>query len=459
LGYIFNEATRGVESAADLLYSGIMFDRSACLDIIKSVQNEPRAKMVAGIRHSGKSFLFYRFISELKRAGIDNERIIHLDFESAAFDPPRTAREIEAFINKKTAKSGKYYIFFDEIQAVSGWEKTVNSLLRRREFDIYISTSNAALLSDGNGAAREKNYVLINFKPLSFADYKRFFAPEAKPGCGLLIKAMAVKDSKCNHFENYVRYGGFPAVYDGLRESCADLSGMGAEEAETMNSRLNGIYSSILLNDVIRRANIRNVELLEQIVNIIFLNIGKEKSTQSIIDDLRKKRCKKNLSLVGQYLKALENAFVLKKLYRCNLLTGKLTRAGTRCFIGDHALLNAVTGIRDRSAEGIPKNILLHDLERRGYTVYSGKLGNNSVDFFAKRGDTFIFLQIAGGADGGENILKQKIETLKLLGGMEAFSRQKKYVLFLDADTRFKQEDDGIKRLSLQNFLLSTNDI
>jgi predicted AAA+ superfamily ATPase len=437
-----------------------MLDRSAYLEALKKAENEPRAKIVVGIRHSGKSFLFYQFISELKQAGIDDDHIIHLNFENTVFDaPPRTARDIESFINKKTAKSGKYYIFFDEIQTVSGWEKAVNTLLQRQKLDVYISMSNAALLLGGNDAIREKKYVLINFKPLSFAEYKKFFAPEVKPGCGLLHKAMAIKNSKCNHFDNYVRYGGFPAVYRGLYETNADLSGIGTEGIETIDSSLNGIFASILLNDVIRCANIRNVELLEHIINIIFLNIGKENSAQKIIENLRKNRYKKNLSLVHQYLKALENAFVLKRLYRCNLLTGKLMRTNVTYFIGDHALLNAVIGIRDKVADGIPQNILLHDLESRGYTVYSGKLGNGYIDFFAKRADTFIFLQIIDGAASDENILNQKVETLNMLNNIEMFSLQKKYVLFFDTEAQPRHGDGGIHYVSLQNFLLCTNDV
>jgi predicted AAA+ superfamily ATPase len=436
-----------------------MLNRSVYLDVIKNAGDDHRAKIVAGIRHSGKTFLFHQFISELKEAGIDDEHIIHLNFENKVFDaPPRTARDIEAFINKKTAKSGKYYIFFDEIQTVSGWEKAVNTLLQRRKLDVYIATSNAAPLLGGNEAIREKKYVLINFKPLSFAEYKKLFVPEVIHGCGLLHKAIAIKNSKCRHFDNYVRYGGFPAVYTGLCETSADLSGIGTEQIETINSRLNGIFSSILLNDVIRRANIRNVELLEHIINIIFMNIGKENSAQKIIETLRKNRYKKNLSLVHQYIKALENAFVLRRVYRCNLLTGKLMRGNVTYFIGDHALLNAVIGIREKAADGVLKNILLHDLERRGYTVFSGKFGNGDIDVFAKRADTFIFLQIIDRESGEENILNQKVETLNLLNSIEMFSPQKKYVLFLDADAQLKHKDGDIHYVSLQDFLLFTNE-
>jgi predicted AAA+ superfamily ATPase len=434
-----------------------MLERTAYLDRINGAGDEPCVKTLAGIRHGGKSFLFYRFISGLKRAGIDDEHIIYLNFERAAIDDRlRTAREIEALISEKTEKNGKYYLFLDEIQTVSGWERAVASLRRQRKLNIYIAVSDAAPLLKKRAGKHEKSGALddlIYVKPLSFAEYKQFFAPEARPGCGLLNKAMALKNAVCNHFDNYIRYGGFPAVYTGLSDSYAGLSGIGAEEIETMAARLNGIYSSILLNDVIRRSNIRNVELLELIIDIIFLNIGKENSTLKITEYLRKKRYKKNLSLVNSYIKALENAFVLKKVYRCNLETGRLMNKNVKYFIGDHALLNAVKGIKEDTARGIGENILVHDLERRGYAVYSGKLGRAVIDFAAVRENDFIFLQTIDKTSDGEAALDQKIEYLNLLNGIEKFYLQKKYVVFLDGGAD-KADSGGVCFMSLQDFLL-----
>jgi predicted AAA+ superfamily ATPase len=428
-----------------------MLERTAYLDRLKKAADEQGIKMLSGIRHSGKSFLFYQFISGLKKAGIDDEHIIHLNFESGAIDVPRTAREIEAFIVKKTGENGKYYLFLDEIQTVRGWEKAVQSLSQRQKLDIYISMSDAKILLKNRGNA-DKVCFTINVTPLSFSEYKRFFAPEARTGCGLLNKAMALKNSARNHFDSFIRYGGFLAVYAGLADSYAGLSGIGAEEIEIISARLNGIYSSILLNDVIRRANIRNIELLEHIIDIIFLNIGKENSPQKITAELRKKRRVKNLDLVNSYIKALENAFVLKKIYRCNLVTGKIVRTNVKYFIGDHALLNAVKGINGDASGGIGENILVHDLERRGYAVYSGKFGAALVDFVAVREKTFIFLQIIHKTSDNEATLRQKTETLERLDYVEAFSGQKKYIIFLDGGAA--RRGNGICRISLQDFLL-----
>jgi predicted AAA+ superfamily ATPase len=433
-----------------------MLKRAAYLDRIKNTKNDSCIKLIAGIRYSGKTFLLCQVISELKLSGIDDEHIIYLNCESDIFEIPRTTREIEDFITQKTSKTGKYYLFLDEIQTISGWEKFLAALLQQKKLDIYISVSDASpLLKDTS--RREKKYVLINFKPFSFSEYMRFFVPEAKPGCGLLGRAMALKNSECDHFGNYMRYGGFPAAYIGLFDSLAGLSGIRDEDIETILSRLNGIYSSILLHDVIRRAKIRNVDLLERIINIIFLNIGKQNSAQNITQSLRKDRYTKNLSLVPSYLKALENAFVIKKIYRCNLSTGKILRISAKYFIGDHALLNAVKGIKENTSEGILENVLVHDLERREYVVYTGKFDGRYVDFVAKRGNIFILLQTISKKTGNEALLEQKTETLVLLNDNEKFSLQRKYVIFLDVDSSFGHETGagtGIHYISLQDFLL-----
>jgi predicted AAA+ superfamily ATPase len=193
---------------------------------------------------------------------------------------------------------------------------------------------------------------------------------------------------------------------------------------------------------------------LEHIIDIIFLNIGKENSSQKITAHLRKKRYKKNLNLVNSYIKALENAFVLKKIYRCNLLTGKILNTNVKYFVGDHALLNAAKGINRNASGGIGENILVHDLERRGYAVYSGKFGTALVDFVAVQENTFIFLQTIDKASNSEAVLRQKTETLGLLNDVETFSTQKKYIIFLDGGAAEHGSGSGVVSISLQDFLL-----
>jgi predicted AAA+ superfamily ATPase len=436
-----------------------MLKRAAYLDKIKSIKNDSRIKIIAGIRYSGKTFLFYQIITELKLSGIDDEHIIHLNFENTIFDIPRTADEIETFINEKTGKDGRYYLFLDEIQKVSGWENTVNTLHRRQEIDIYISISDMTDLPK-DMIPPEKKYILINFKPFSFSEYKEFFVPETKPGGGLLNRAATLKNTTCKHFNNYIRYGGFPVVYTRLYDTYTGLSNINNEDINTIAARLDGIYSSILLHGVIHRAQIRNIELLEHVINIIFLNIGKENSANNITEILRKKPYTKNLSFVPSYLKALENAFIIKKVSSYNLLTDKLLNTGVKYFIGDHALLNAVTGIKEKAVSGILENMIVHDLERREYTVYTGKLGGRYIDFAAKRGDEFIFLQTISENTDSETILEQKTGTLAFLNDNEKFSLQRKYVIFIDAEAESGIETGaitGIYYISLQKFLLLEN--
>jgi predicted AAA+ superfamily ATPase len=428
-----------------------MVKRTAYLDRIKSLKDGQHIKIIAGVRHSGKSFLFCQIMAELKLAGIDDAHIIHVNFENAAAGIPRTARGIETFIGQKAENDGKYYLFFDEIQTVPGWEKAVGALRRQRKFDIYVSVSAAFPLKNGGGTDGEEKYIFINVKTFSFAEYKQLFVPAVKHGRGLLRKAITIKNLTDSLFVNYVRYGGFPSVYAVLSGHYAALPGICRENAEAAETCLKSIYSSILLNDVIRRAKIRDVELLEHIINIVFLDAGKENSPKKITESLRKKRYTKNLSFVHRYIKALENAFMLKKMPCCNLKTGKLMPSNARYFTGDHGLLGAARGAGGADLQAAAGNILLHDLERREFAVYSGKINNRIVDFFAKRGDRFIFLQAA---DGDAETLEQKTETLRLLNGIERFSSQKKYIIFIDDDSPNKLEDAGIHYFSLRDFLL-----
>jgi predicted AAA+ superfamily ATPase len=448
-----------VENRRDFLYDRLMVKRTAYLDRIKRLKDEPCVKIITGVRHSGKSFLLYQIIAELKLSGIDDEHIIHVNFENAALDVPRTAREIETFIEtvigQKTEKDKKYYIFFDEIQTITGWEKVVRALWRQQRFDIYISASNMARKSkNGGGAEVEKKYFFINFKPFSFAEYKENFAPAVKREDGLLAKAIMLKKSTGALFGSYVRYGGFPSVYTGLHGTNAVLSSVSAEYAEAARTSLKSIYSSILLHDVIRRAKIRNVELLEHIIDIIFPGAGQENSPKKIAESLREKRYTKDLNLVSRYITALENAFVIKKIPCCNLLTGKLISTNARYFMSDHGLLVAARGGCNADSTAAAWNILLHDLEYREFIVCSGKIKTRIVDFFAKRGERFIFLQTVTGTDDAETI-EQKTETLHLLNDIEHFSPQEKYVIFLDETVQRKYETvNDIHYLSLCDFLL-----
>jgi predicted AAA+ superfamily ATPase len=429
-----------------------MVKRTAYLDRIKSLKGDQHIKIIAGVRHSGKSFLLCQIMAELRQAGIDDAHIIHVNFESAAAGIPRTAREIETFIGQKAESDGIYYLFFDEIQTVAGWEKAVGALRQQRKFDIYISVSAAFPLKNGGGIDGNEKYIFINFKTFSFAEYTQFFAPDVKSRSGLLRKAIMIRNSTDAMFGNYVRYGGFPSVYAGLSGHYAALSRICGENAKAAETCLKNIYSSILLNDVIRRAKIRDVELLEHIISIIFLNAGKENSPKKITENLRKKRYTKNLSYVYRYIKALENSFMVKKMSCCNLKTGKLIYSNARYFSGDHGLIGAARGTSGADLPSAAENILLHDLERREFAVYSGKINNRIVDFFAKSGDRFIFLQAFDGASGTET-LEQKTETLRLLNGIERFSSQKKYIIFLDNAASYKFED-GIHYFSLRDFLL-----
>ncbi|GHU41198.1 ATPase [Spirochaetia bacterium] len=420
-----------------------MIDRPAYLTTIQILKDEPVVKFITGIRHSGKSFMMDKIINDLKACGVDDAYIIRLNVESSVFDGVRTGRDLENYITAKLQKHGKHYLFIDEIQAISSWQKPIIALLKEKKVDIYISSSSYDILTK---AARErtvnKKFVEIPFKPLSFAEYEHNTSVAWNRGCGLLNRAIAIRSSIGAHFKNYCLYGGFPAAF--------------TEETPTKKSRMNDIYSSIILRDVIQHSKIHNIELLEYIVRHIFENIGRENSTMKITDYLKKRRYKKNLSLVYNYVKALENAFVIKKIYRRNILTGKTLRTNVKYFIEDHALLNAVMEIEPSVSNGIYENILVNDLIRRGFAVFTGKLKAETINFVALQNNKTVFIQTFSKDEAAPDVFITKTAVFKQLDDLQLgdAGARLKYAVFFEDDVSETERSNEIKYITLQNFLL-----
>ncbi|GHV82838.1 ATPase [Spirochaetia bacterium] len=413
--------------------------------MIKSHKDEQLVKVLTGIRHCGKSYLLAEFIDELKAAGIDEDHIIRLNLENSVFSGIRTAKDIEKFVCEKMKPSGKSYLFVDEIQTISGWERAINSLFLRRKLDIYIASSSAAVLSKKARMRAEKKFVEINLKTLSFTEYKNNFSVAWKKGCGLLNRAIAIRNAAESQFTNYICAGGFPATV--------------VDNAELRKVHLNDIYSSILFRDVVRRFNIRNIDLLERIIKYFFENIGKENSVQRARRYLEKHRYKKNLSLVYSYVRALEDAFILKRIYRYNFLTGKQLRTNIAYFIEDHALLNAVMPINADNENGVYANILVNELQRRSFNVHTGKIETDTIDFFAVHKDQTLFIQTIK-TDDDISVIDKKLETLSRLNDLYTERQDKKemntarYLIFFDPEAIWEDSPDDIIFIKLYDFLL-----
>ena len=275
-----------------------MIKRNLYLEEIKKYMNKPIIKVITGMRRSGKSMILKLIQEELENVGIIKENIIYMNFESLIYIDIKDFETLYKHIIEKTFnKKGKIYILLDEIQEVKGWEKAINSFLVDLDIDIYITGSNANLLSSELATYIAGRYVEIKIYPLSFQEYIDFVSENNKENPLSLDE----------YFNQYLNFGGLPGIH---------IFNYNKEE---IYQYLVDVYNSILLRDVITRNNIRDIELLERVVLYIMDNIGNTFSAKSISDFLRNQGRKLSVETIYNYLKALENAFIISKVQRYDI--------------------------------------------------------------------------------------------------------------------------------------------
>ncbi|GMO25372.1 MAG: ATP-binding protein [Termitinemataceae bacterium] len=420
-----------------------MIKREKILHEIELHKDSPLVKVVTGIRHSGKSCVFSQFIGKLKESGISGNHIIYFNFDSSEYASIRSATQIDNIIASKAREPGKYYLLFDEIQKLSGWEDTVESLLKMEKFDIYIASSNANVLPEKTPQTMQK-WVNINFKPFSFYEYNDNIKLPFTRGRGLLQCAISIRNSSGQKLCNYVLDGGFPSVF--------------MEKPEAKKKRLQDIYSLVIFRDVVQKNKIKNFELLEGIIKVIFENIGCENSAEKIKTALQQQSHRKNLSLVGVYIKYLEDAFILRRIRRYNIRSGKIVPTNVRYFIEDHSLLNASIAVCNEMHFGIYQNIILNDLLGRKLLVYSGKFYDHLIDFVAMNEKRIIFIQLVYGENDWKRQFEEKITALRALeSDMNSYidhTEKAMYVVFINCTTYPQSCENYVTHLKVQDYLL-----
>ena len=394
--------------------------------------NKPLIKVLTGIRRCGKSSILLLLMDELRRRGTPEDRLIWFNFDSMEHLELRDSRALHAHIKGRMTGAGPYYILLDEIQEVDKWEQVVNSLLLDERADIYITGSNSRLLSSELATYIAGRYVEFAVKPLSFGEFLQFRAAYGNSGAPG-VPAEPPSPSSAD-LEAYIRLGGFPAVHAGS---------FSEEESYRIVS---DIYASSILRDTIQRQKIRNVELLERIVRFVFDNTGKTFSAKSVVDYFKNQRRGPDLETVYNYLNALEAAFIIKRVPRYDLKGKEFLKTQEKYYAGDHSLVFALTGYRDRLISGILENIVLHELERRGYRVCIGKLGDTEIDFVGERRGEKIYVQTAYMLESAETVER---EFRPLLAVRDQYP---KYVVSMDAF--FRENMEGVRHVPLGEFLL-----
>ena len=402
-----------------------MIKRNLYLEEIKKYMNKPLIKVITGMRRSGKSIILQLIQEEIKNNGIDEKNIIYINFESLVFIDIKYFETLYKYIIEKTDNiSGKFYILLDEIQEVKGWEKAINSFLVDLDVDIYITGSNANLLSSELATYIAGRYVEIKIYPLSFQEYIDFTSENNKENSLSLDE----------YFNQYLNFGGLPGIH------------VFNYNKEEIYQYLADVYNSILLRDVIARNNIRDIELLERVVLYIMDNIGNTFSVKSISDFLKNQGRKLSVETIYNYLKALENAFIISKVQRYDIKGKNILETQEKYYLSDLGFRHAKLGYQSNDISGYLENIVFLELLRRKYKVNIGKQNNKEIDFVANLRDENLYLQVTYLLASPETI-EREFSPLKSI-------KDNYPKMVLSMDNLPESNIEGIKRKKIIDFLL-----
>lgn len=403
-----------------------MIQRERYMQQIRDFMDKPVIKIITGMRRSGKSALLELTRQELLGRGINEKNIISINFESLRYEALKDYKALYAEISTQVGRtSGRIYILLDEIQEVSSWEQVVNSLRVDFDCDIYVTGSNARLLSGELATLLAGRYVEIRVYPLDFKEYLDFSATNEEEA----------SLSKQEQFANFLRFGGLPGIHQ-----------MKWEETRIMQY-LHDIYNSVLLKDVIARNKIRDTALLESIVLYLMDNIGNTFSAKTISDFLKSQGRKLSTETVYNYLKALENAFLIHKAVRFDIKGKRVLETQEKYYLSDLGLRHAVIGYRDNDIAGVLENTVYLELLRRGYSVNIGKQDVTEVDFVANTADDRLYIQVS-------YVLTPE-NTDREFAPLEAITDNYRK-LVLSTDTLLRINRGGIQQKSIMDFLMDT---
>lgn len=399
-----------------------MKKRDLYLTQLVQFKDKPLIKVVTGIRRCGKSTLLSLFEEYLRNNGVHDDHIIRMNFEAFEFDEITKYAQLYNYIkNKMTNSKKKYYIILDEVQQVESWEKAINSFLVDSNVDIYITGSNAYLLSSELSTLLSGRYVEIKMLPLSFKEYLDFTDFEK----GDNVDAI---------FNDYLEFGGLPAVVE-LKD-----------HPDTIAPFLSGIYNTVIMKDVVQRNHVRDAALLESVLKFIAANIGSIVSTKKISDYLTSSGRKTTSDTIDNYLKMLENAFIIYRANRYDLKGKLFLKTLEKYYIVDIGIRNQLTGLRNTDYGHVLENIIYLELLRRGYDIAIGKVGTFEVDFVATKSNIKTYYQVSASIIG-EETRKRELRPLQSIN-----DHYEKVILTMD--NTIYSDFEGIKIINILDFLL-----
>ena len=431
-----------------------LISRELYLRQLRAFRDTDMIKVLTGIRRCGKSSLMKLMAQWLRDNGIEDKQIIEINFESMRFSE-MTVEEFYSYITERVIAGKRMYLFFDEVQRITGWEKAVNSFRVDFDCDIYITGSNAYLLSSELSTYLSGRYVEIKVLPLSFREFLDFHGyrvEEYKSLTGKLKKR--IKDSNGETFdpkelyEAYAKFGGMPILAD-----------VGLEQ-DRVTTALDGVYSAVVVRDILEREKrkgqrtITDSLLLRKLMMFLADNIGNSVSATSIGNTLVteglleevKRKAKPATHTIQAYIEALKESYIFYEIKRFDIKSKEYLKTLGKYYIVDIGLRNYLLGYRDGDTGHILENIIYFELLRRGYDVAIGKLDHKEVDFIATKTDEKKYIQVTESMTSPETRERELSPLLKIPDNYEK--------IVIAMDTGMEQDRDGIKLINAIDFLL-----
>lgn len=429
--------------------------RDLYLNKIIAFQDTEPVKVVTGIRRCGKSSLLKLMVLHLKESGITDEQILEMNFESHAFKNMNSDSFYE-YVKQHIVPNKRMYLFFDEVQRVPNWEDAVNSFRVDFNCDIYVTGSNAYMLSSEYATYLSGRCVEIKMLPLSFSEFLTFHGfevREIKSSLGGIRKQAFDKNDERYElrdvFDAYMRFGGMPGI--------ADI-GLDQEKALML---LEGIYSTVIMRDILERENrkgqsrITDPVLLKKIIMLLADNIGSNISVSSIGNTLMneglldngKRKGTPSVHTVQSYINALLESYFFYEIKRFDIKGKEFLRTLGKYYIVDIGLRNYLLGFRNRDSGHALENIVYFELLRRGYDVSIGKIDNSEVDFIATKADNKIYVQVTESMTS-EDVRKRELSPLQKIS-----DNYEKIILSLNPG--MDSSYNGIKSINLIDWLIS----
>ena len=402
-----------------------MINRPIYLNKLISFKDHEAIKVITGIRRCGKSSILALFAEYLKSLGVNNDNILQVNFEDLQYGN-MTYLELNNFIKEKLdSTEGKFYILLDEIQKIDKWELAVNSLRLDNRTDIYITGSNAYMLSSQLSTYLSGRYVEIKMQPLSFKEYLDFY-----------------KDSDISRetkFNNYLKYGGMPG-----------LATFKFNEPQIIQM-LDGIFSTVLMKDIIEQADVRDPALITKITKFLADNVGNNVSINKMKNTLISQNViSKGMkpSTIDNYIMLLENAFVFYNANRYDIKGKEYLKTQGKYYMVDTGLRNYFIGFRGEDRGHLIENVVYMELLHRGYNVFIGKINDKEVDFVATKFNDKLYVQVT-------DSLMEDSTRVREFASLKAINDNfEKIILTLD-NVFVGTNDEGIKVLNLIDWLVS----